>query len=195
MQTIDILSAEHNATLHVLTLLEQAATAAAAGQPVPKDVFTDFQGFITIFVDRCHHGKEETVIFPRLAKRTAPPVLQELASEHVQHRTYAIVFASAVYAYVPGDSATGATLAIAAHRYAALLCQHIERETSQLFPLLQQFLSEDDTQLAALFDRFEEEQIGLGTHEQLHRMIEAFPKRLAPWASVRPTSAESPTCS
>ncbi|MCL5946571.1 MAG: hemerythrin domain-containing protein [Chloroflexi bacterium] len=186
MQAVDILRAEHDGTLHVLTFLEQAAAAAAAGQPIPQNIFTDIQEFITIFVDRCHHGKEENIVFSRLAEHTAAPVLQELVSEHTQNHAYAVAFVSAVQAYVPGDSATGAALATAAHRYAELLRRHIERETSQLFPLMQQALSEDDSQLTALFDRFEEEQIGHGTHERLHQMIEAFPGRLAPWAPTPP---------
>src|SRR5579884_1767403 len=67
LETVRVLRAEHDAIRAVLAHLEAAVAAAERGVAVPRDLFTDIQEFFTVFVDRCHHGKEESVIFPRLA--------------------------------------------------------------------------------------------------------------------------------
>ena len=74
MEATNTLQVEHNAVLYVLDEVEQAASSAASGQAVPKDVFTDVEEFFRVFVDRCHHSKEEMVLFPRLTSSALPRV-------------------------------------------------------------------------------------------------------------------------
>jgi len=47
MLAIEVLRAEHEGVLVVLTELERAATAAERGALVPRDIFTDIQEFFT----------------------------------------------------------------------------------------------------------------------------------------------------
>jgi len=59
-----------------------------------------------------------------------------------------------------------------------------QHETRELFPVIERVLAAEDERLVSAFDRIEEEQIGAGAHERLHRMIEALPARLAPWVKA-----------
>ena len=76
MEATTTLRTEHNALLYVLDQLEHAAAAAAAGRAVPRDVFSDIEEVFCVFVDRCHHAKEETVLFPLLAATGLPQTLE-----------------------------------------------------------------------------------------------------------------------
>lgn len=71
-----------------------------------------------MFVDRCHHGKEEAELFPRL-----PPdhtvLMERLEAEHATGRQFALAFAQTIQAYLPGKAATGVALAEAARAYSA----------------------------------------------------------------------------
>ncbi len=180
METVDILLAEHAAILHVLAQLEQSAEASAEGALVPADVYQDIQEFLTIFVDRCHHGKEEIVVFPRL-QGDATALIERLEAEHATGRQRTLEFIHAVQVYQPGNTASGAALAESAHAYAAFLRRHIDQETQELFPAIERSLASEDESLTAAFERIEVERIGPGTHERLHQMIDGLPARIAPF--------------
>jgi hemerythrin-like domain-containing protein len=181
METTTTLQAEHNAVLYVLDQLGLAAAAAVAGQPVPRDVFTDIQEFFLVFVDRCHHGKEEAVLFPRLGASGLP---QQLEAEHAEGRRLAQAYVSAASGYASGDRASAVALQTAAAQYSAMLRAHIAKENAELLPAVDQELAADDAELVEAFERIETERIGAGTHERLHGMIETLAGRIA---EARPT--------
>lgn len=178
METIEVIQAEHNAILGVLTQLERAAGGAAAGRQVPADVFQDIREFFQVFVDRCHHSKEEIVLFPRLTEGSDGALVKRLTAEHDTGRSLAAGYAEAVQAYQPGDKTSGARLAKAAQEYAALLRSHIDLETQSLFPVVERAVQPTDREIVEGFERVEIDRIGAGVHERLHTMIEGIPARV-----------------
>jgi hemerythrin-like domain-containing protein len=180
MKTIDTLRDEHNGVLFVLDQLDRAVSAAERGTPVPKDVFADIQEFFAVFVDKCHHGKEEAELFPRLTSVRGRALVERLEAEHVTGRRLAGAYAAAAEAYEPGLAEAGARLAGAAREYAAFLRAHIAVETDQLFSATEA-LADQDQALVDAFERIEEERIGPGTHERLHTMIDGLSGRIDPW--------------
>ena len=180
MKTIDTLRDEHNGVLYVLDQLERAVSAAERGSPVPQDVFADVQEFFAIFVDKCHHGKEEAELFPRLTTAPGRALVERLEAEHVTGRRLAGAYASAAQAYRPGLAESGARLAQAARDYADFLRGHIALETDELFRATEA-IAEQDQELYDAFERVEEERIGPGTHERLHGMIDGLGARIEPW--------------
>jgi hemerythrin-like domain-containing protein len=150
---------------------------------VPRDFFADVQEFFAIFVDKCHHGKEEAELFPRLTSERGRALVERLEAEHVTGRRLAGAYASAVQAYQPGVADSGARLAAATEAYAAFLRAHIAVETDELFAATE-LLAEQDQELVDAFERIEEERIGPGTHERLHGMIDGLGGRIDPWLAV-----------
>lgn len=181
MQAVEILKAEHDAVLAMLDTLERGVRAAAAGRPVPAAIFADIQEFFAIFVERCHTSKEEAEVFSRLDTDRDGAVVADLEREHGIGRDFAAAYATAVRAYVPEDVDSARRLEEAAWQYAVRLRAHIEHENRDLFPAIERELAADDARLIGAFDRIEAEQIGEGTHERLHGMIDSLPVRLAPW--------------
>ncbi len=181
METTKTLQAEHNAVLHVLDQLEHAAEAAAGGQPVPANVFADIEEFFRVFVDRCHHGKEELVLFPKLMQTGLPAALE---MQHEEGRQLAKAYALAAERYVAGSRASAVALQRAAADYEALLRSHIDMENAGLLPAIERDLSAQDQELADAFEQIETERIGAGTHERLHHMIETLAGRISPFLSA-----------
>ena len=181
MQTRETLQAEHNGVLMVLDQLARAVAAAERGENVPAGIFRDIQEFFVVFVDRCHHGKEEAELFPQLKARGSGAIASRLEEEHAAGRRLAAAYGEAVNTYVPGETSTGARLAAAARAYADFLRAHIDLETRELFPAIEEKLGASDDALVEAFERIEVERIGAGTHERLHGMIEGLPARIDPY--------------
>jgi hemerythrin-like domain-containing protein len=186
MRSVDILRDEHTGVLTVLDQLERAVQAAESGRPVPADIFGDVQEFFAVFVDRCHHTKEEQALFPMLGP-SGTALVKQLEDEHGTGRRLARAYADAVINYA-ADPTAAPGLARAAREYAAFLRGHIEIETAQLFPLMEGTLTPDeDDEVFREFDEIEEKQIGPGTHERLHGMIDSLAPRIdaVPATAVR----------
>jgi hemerythrin-like domain-containing protein len=77
-----------------------------------------------------------------------------------------------------GNRSAAADFRAHALQYRDFLRQHIQKEDNVLFRIASERLSED--QLIALekdFERLENEKIGPGKHEELHRMLDDFEKK------------------
>jgi len=62
-----------------------------------------------------------------------------------------------------------------ARNYSALLSNHINKENSVLFPLAERLLPpEKRNEMFEAFERIEEDRIGAGTHEELHKLLHKF---------------------
>ncbi len=176
MQASEVLMNEHRAVERVLKVLERSADRLDAGEAVPAQIFEDSLDFLRNFADKCHHGKEETALFPAMAKAGVPvergPIGVMLA-EHNEGRGYIRAMGEALEAYKRGDETARRPLAENARAYASLLAQHIRKEDDILFPMANQVLSDAEQQrLIAEFDRIEAEHIGPGVHEHYHQMID-----------------------
>ncbi len=186
-QATAILRHEHEAVGHMLGAAEAAAGRLERNEPVRPEVLENIQEFFALFVDQCHHGKEEEIFFPALAKRGLPveggPIAVMLL-EHEEGRELVAQLGDFARAYAKGEAGAGVAWARAARRYARLLSEHIWKENSVLFPMAEGILSpEEQNSLAAEFERLEIDKMGAGTHERLHaRMAQILKEVAAPAA-------------
>lgn len=175
---LGVLRDEHAGTRAVLAQLERAAAALERGAPVPVAVFRDIQEFLAVFLNRCHVGKEEAVLFPRLVGRGHDALLELLDAEHGEGQDLEAAYAAAVEAYAADEPATMRRLAAMARAYAAFLREHIAREDALLFPLVATALTGADPALLAAFARLERDEVGPGRHERMHRLAGGLAARL-----------------
>ncbi len=131
--------------------------------------------FFTVFVDRCHHGKEENHLFARINEydiAEAKPKVVELIREHETGRNL-IREISEIRKNNDEPSAKARQLGETLRRYYGFIKEHIEKEDNGLFPLADAYLSvKDQEDVKDAFDRFEEEEMGKGTHERIHAIAE-----------------------
>lgn len=72
MKATQELMNEHNAVLLALQLLDKVGEALEAKSDRAPEHLEQLLDFLKGFVDRCHHGKEEDVLFPELEKHGVP---------------------------------------------------------------------------------------------------------------------------
>lgn len=176
-QPTAILRQEHEAVTRMLEAAEQAAGKLERNEKVRPNLLEGIGEFFELFVDKCHHGKEEELFFPALAKKGMPVEggpIGVMLREHEEGRELARRMREAANAYAKGDRAAGTAWASAAGRYGRLLREHILKENNVLFPMAEGILSPaEEEALAAQFEQLEIDKMGRGTHERLHvRMAE-----------------------
>ncbi len=166
---------EHEGIKLMLRILEKLSQRVARHERVPQKDLDGIAEFLAIFVDRCHHAKEEEHLFPALERagirREGGPIGVMLA-EHQQGRQTAALLTLAFGAYRSSDPGAGERIVKPAREYSALLTNHIEKENNVLFPMAEGRIGEDeDARLMAAFETLERERIGPGKHEAFHQML------------------------
>jgi hemerythrin-like domain-containing protein len=170
----DILKHEHQIILMVLDAAQQEAKRIQQNKQVEEKTIQDFLDFLRNFADRCHHAKEEDLLFVRMEQHGIPgqggPIAVMLA-EHDQGRKHIEAISRALPEAIEGN--IQAVDAITDHLldYVDLLRSHIYKEDHILYPMADRlFNTEDQVQLIRDFDRVEAEEIGTGVHEKYHQL-------------------------
>lgn len=175
-RAIDMLKQEHQAIVAALNILDTFTQQISAEQTVDGDDIAALLGLFEEFADKCHHGKEEDLLFPAMVKAglsAGGGPLAVMLDEHEQGRRMIRQMREA--AEPPLELMD---FAQAAKAYSANLRAHIDKENTVLFPMAEEVLTQ--TQLDTLADAFEEHEIniiGRGRHEELHALIKRLQKR------------------
>lgn len=177
MDPIKELRTEHEAVRSALVILSTIRQQIETTGSIPHPGhLTQLFDFFTLFVDRCHHAKEEELLFPAMeavgVSRQGGPI-GVMLNEHQRGREHVSGMKNALDQTIGGN--TGAALELAAHAraYIDLLRRHIDKENGVLFPMAARHLSAEKLmELQAGFDRIETGRIGVGKHEAFHRMLQ-----------------------
>lgn len=178
MKATKQLKEEHQGVLLMLQILEKVVAKLARGENINPAHLTQILEFLTVFVDKCHHTKEEILLFPALEEVGIPneggPVGMMLL-EHNEGRKYIQGMKEAASLYQQGDTKEGKLFSDNAKKYIGLLREHIDKEDNILYMIADMHLDEKkQKQLANEFEKIEAEEIGLDKHEQLHQMLDAL---------------------
>jgi hemerythrin-like domain-containing protein len=173
---IETLMHEHRVIEQVLAALDATAAEARAGAEVSRARIADLAEFFAGFADRCHHGKEEDLLFQRMVARGFPAEAGPIAMmlhEHERGREHVRVLAALGRRSGPLSPAERDTLAAHAGAYVPLLGQHIIKEDQVLYPMALRALSPEDLDdLTRRYLEFEQAQMGSGEHERLHSLAD-----------------------
>ena len=145
----DSIEQEHWTIEKILRVTGVLVDELTENRDIDDDILRDLCQFLRVYGHQCHHGKEESYLFPMLESHGVPEEgcpLGALRHEHERSRvlTQELVQASAEYAANrhAGSSALSAVLRNIAQFYPA----HIWKEEYLLFPMANKLLSEEDDQ-------------------------------------------------
>jgi hemerythrin-like domain-containing protein len=118
-----------------------------AGQEVGNETLQGVVEFMRTYADKCHHGKEEELLFPLLGKKG---VLMQgcpvgaLTMEHGKGRMHVKGSVAATEAYQKGDPGGRQAVIQALRGIAELYPNHIWKEDYLLFPLTNKVLNPEE---------------------------------------------------
>lgn len=128
--------------------------------------------FIRLFVEQCHHSKEEQILFPLLEEkgiRGPVGVMLVMLMEHDRARVLIEEMSNAVADVGSHTSQDASKRWIrAAWNYSDLMYEHFYKEEEMLFNMADRVLRpEEQASIAQAFERLENETLGSGRHKQL----------------------------
>ncbi len=175
MKATEELMTEHNAVLLALRLLDKVGEALEAESDEAPEHLEQLLEFLKGFVDRCHHGKEEDVLFPELERRgvqmTGGPIGVMLA-EHEAGRGRIRGMTEGLARVRAGNRSAVGEIREHARAYSVLLQGHIQKENAVLFPMADRLLPEDvAARVLEQFEAIERDRVGEGKHEAYHQML------------------------
>jgi len=175
MKATQQLKDEHEGIRAMLNILEKVSEKLERTGAVEKEHFDGILEFLETFVDRCHHAKEEDVLFPAMValsdEARAPNAA--MRAEHATGRGYVRSMSRAYAAHVEGDVPSSRDITENARAYVSLLRDHIVKENDVLFEVVDKtFSHEKQDELFEGFERIEEERIGRGKHEEFHGLLD-----------------------
>lgn len=177
MKATDDLRHEHDTILFSLKILEVICRRAKSLQEVSPADIASLLDFYTVFADRCHHGKEEALLFPALEKAGIPRERGPIGVMLLEHDRGRELIKNMTL-HMDGTERGMKRFAEYADDYISLLRGHIEKENNILFPMGDARLSENDQEnLLEKFDDFEERVIGGGKHDEYHNMLTVLKNR------------------
>jgi len=175
MKPTEVLIAEHKAVLLALRILDKVGDSLAAGAAGAPEHLNQLIDFFKGFVDKCHHAKEEEVLFPELQKLGLPreggPIGVMLA-EHDAGRRIIRKMSEGLGHLRSDDKEAIRTIRADSGEYRDLLQGHIDKENNVLFPMADRLLSDDDgASVIERFEAIERDRVGAGKHEAYHDML------------------------
>lgn len=171
MKPIQELRDEHRAVEQSLEVFERIVLRTEQGGTFDVEDLRRLLEFFSVFVDTCHHGKEEQLLFPAiedLGVSGEGGLIEVLRNEHHEGRTLVGQMEETLAKEGPAEA-----FRAHAQRYLKMLRDHIRKEDLNLFDFASARLSERrKKELAEGFEKIEAEKVGPGRHEEFHQMIE-----------------------
>jgi hemerythrin-like domain-containing protein len=150
-----ILEAEHIVILKVIDFVKISSEQMGKGDQVPVDILNKIVDFMRSYADRCHHGKEEAILFPFLIERGVPSEgcpIGALTHEHEAGRKFVSALAENIPPYQKEDDESRLKIIDALNHILNLYPNHIWKEDFLVFPMTHKVCSESD--LDVLYNRF-----------------------------------------
>jgi len=172
MKAVEELIKEHKTLRVMLGIMGRICGDIGAGKGFDDLDVENIIEFLRVYVDRCHHGKEENCLFPALLSAGIPhengPVGQMLR-EHATGRGFIREIQIGLENHRHGIAGSDSIVASGMNNYIKLLQSHMQKEEKILFPMAEKLLSKQLQEgLIKQFEKIEEEVIGHGVHEGYH---------------------------
>jgi len=166
---------EHRLIMRMVDLLEKQREDIDSGTQADGNFISHAVDFFRTYADRTHHGKEEDILFKKLAEKSLSEehrqTLQELLDEHVSARANVAGLSEANARYLRGEKEALEEISSFLEALVVLYPKHIEKEDRHFFIPVMDYLtsSEQDTMLKDFFE-FDRNMI----HEKYRKMVEGF---------------------
>ena len=175
MKPIGPLMVEHRLIERMIAIVKEELGKIEKGKKADPLFIDTYVDFARTYADRCHHGKEEDILFRDLAKKRLSPehkkTMDELVEEHIYARKAVGELVAAKDNYVQGDRDALKDITAKLRILADFYPKHIEKEDKHFFfPVLDYFTKQEQDAMLQEFWEFDRKLI----HEKYQKVVERF---------------------
>jgi hemerythrin-like domain-containing protein len=170
---VEALMNEHRLIERMIPLIRKELLKMEATTAVNSKFVEIIVDFIRIYADRCHHGKEEGILFRQLSNKPISTehatMMRELIEEHVYARKTTSNLEKANLRYVNGDVAAREDVGKLLNDLAEFYTKHIQKEDTQFFyPSMEYFSPQEQELMLQEFWAFDRKIV----HEKYARVLD-----------------------
>ena len=174
---IDALMQEHRLIERMISQMQKAL----AKMEEKNDVYSKFVDltvdFIKVYADRCHHGKEEGILFRQLSSKQMSgehaAMMRDLINEHVYARKTTGNLAKANESYVHGNRDSQKDVYKLMKDLIEFYPMHTQKEDSRFFgPSMEYFTAQEREDMLDEFGEFDRKII----HEHYAKVLDELEK-------------------
>ncbi len=175
MKPTEDLVREHNAIIVMLSIMDKIASIIRDNKDVEFEDIEKITDFLITFADKCHHGKEERVLFPELvrvgvANENGP--VGVMLYEHEMGRRFISEIVTGVEKFKEGYFGSLLLISQGFSNYTFLLRNHINKENNILFPMADRVLDmQKQSDIEERFRIIEKEFVGEEVHEKYLNLL------------------------
>lgn len=173
MMPIGPLMVEHRLIERMVDLMREELREVNKKNKVEPDFIDLAVDFIRTYADRCHHGKEEDILFRDLAKKQLSDdqkkTMDELIEEHIYARKTVTKLISAKEGYLQGNTHALKDIVACIKELVEFYPVHIKKEDKQFFvPCMEYFSKQEQADMLEEFWNFDRNLI----HEKYRGIVE-----------------------
>lgn len=173
MMPVGPLMIEHRLIERLIDLLSRHVKSASSPAMINLTLIEKGVDFLRTYADRCHHGKEEDILFAALADKPLydeeKRILSELLEEHTIARSSVMALALAREQALQGRVEAYHDIVEIIGKITVLYPAHIEKEDKHFFvPVMGYFSKEEQEIMLRQFEAFDQQLI----HEKYRTLVE-----------------------
>ncbi len=178
MKPIGPLMHEHRLIERMLQVMKKQLGEATRNNSLDLQFIDTAVDFIRTYADRCHHGKEEDILFRELALKPLSQehrrIMGELVAEHVYARSVVSRLVEARQQFVHGDMGAVQTAIRCLQELVEFYPVHIFKEDKHFFfPILDYLSPQEQSAMLQEFWEFDRKLI----HEKYQSLVEQLESR------------------
>lgn len=172
---------EHRLIERMIKVMNHELLQAEEQKKINPGFIETATDFIRAYADRCHHGKEEDVLFRELKKKKIAPehqaVMEELIEEHKRGRQLTGRLVEANSRYMKGDERALSEILECMRTLIGFYPKHIEKEDKNFFlPIMGYFSKEERAAMLTEGYRFDADLL----HEEYQKTVQEEERKLPP---------------
>ena len=166
---------EHRLIERMIKLLELELNTINVKKEVNIAFIDSAIDFIKTYADRCHHGKEEDILFRELKKKvisdTHNKILNELIEEHIYGRETTKRLSNSKNEYATGNTSKISDIISQIRKLVEFYPKHIQKEDKNFFiPAMVYFSRKEQYEMLDEFWEFDRKLI----HEKYRELVELY---------------------
>ncbi|MBP1737742.1 MAG: hypothetical protein H6Q48_35 [Deltaproteobacteria bacterium] len=181
MLPIGPLMIEHRLIEKMIKVMKGQLDHVQAGNHLDSSLIETITDFIRAYADRCHHGKEEDILFRELSKKVISSehkrIIDQLLEDHKLGRKITKTLVEANQKYKQGDQKALPVITDCLHSLVTFYPKHIEKEDKHFFlPIMAYFTKKEKDSM--LIEGYEFDSNLL--HEEYKNIVEEAEIRVTP---------------